>query len=174
MKELRELLVGSQLDDVQQRLGRFEAKIERALRELREDTQRRVEGLERYCREEVGELGKRLGEERETRSAEIAALRDEHGRRLETFARRVEDFEKRSSEHEQRVREFLLDEVKALREQFDARQDEVRREFSDEQDEVRRNKMDRASLASMLRDMASRVAGDESVGDADLEDLLET
>ena len=116
LAELRKLLVGSELGDVQQHLDRFEAKMDSAFRQLQEDTQRRVETLEALLREEVA----------------------------------------------------------AIRAQFEARHNEAQQRLAGERDQVQRSKVDRASLASMLRDLASRVDPiDEAAQGADLEDLLD-
>ena len=82
MEQVRELLMGTQLKDMENRILRQEERFKQELSDLREAMKNRVGSLENFMKSESGSLLHRLQEEKSERSA---ALKNEQRERAETL-----------------------------------------------------------------------------------------
>jgi len=82
MDQVRELLLGTQMKDVENRFQRLEERFQHDLSDLRDSVKNRIESLESFMKSESASFLHRLREEQEERSA---ALKNEQRERLDTL-----------------------------------------------------------------------------------------
>ena len=82
MEQVRELLMGTQLKDMENRLQRQEKRFLRELADVQESIKNRVESLENFMKSEAASLLHRLQEEQTERAA---AIRNEEQERAESL-----------------------------------------------------------------------------------------
>lgn len=114
MDQVRELLMGTQLKDMEARLQRQEETFMREIANLRDSVQNRVESLENFMKSESASLLHRLQEEKAERAA---AMKNEQRERSEAIkAEQKERAEALKAEHKDRADAFKAE----LREREDA------------------------------------------------------
>ena len=72
--KIRDILFGSQMKDYETRFGRLEETLLSQTAELRENTKKRLDGLETYFKKELEALQSRMKSEREERSEAVKQL----------------------------------------------------------------------------------------------------
>ena len=82
MEQVRELLMGTQLKDMENRLQRQEERFQREMSAMRESIKDRIESLENFMKSESTSLLHRLQEEQAERSAAIKAEQNERAESL--------------------------------------------------------------------------------------------
>ncbi len=82
MEQVRELLLGTQMKDVENRFQRLEERFQRDLSDLRDSVKNRIESLEGFMKSESASFLHRLREEQEERGA---ALKNEQRERLDAL-----------------------------------------------------------------------------------------
>ena len=80
MEQVRELLLGTQMQDVENRFQRLEERFQRDLSDLKDSVKNRIESLESFMKSESASFLHRLHEEQEERGA---ALKSEQRERLD-------------------------------------------------------------------------------------------
>ncbi|MCL2789998.1 MAG: hypothetical protein FWD79_05070 [Desulfobulbus sp.] len=107
MEQVRELLLGTQMKDVENRFQRLEERFQQNLSDLRDSVKNRIESLESFMKSESTSFLHRLREEQEERSA---ALKNEQRERLDAF--KMEKTERQEAlKNEQRERSEGLAQV---------------------------------------------------------------
>ncbi|MDR2443239.1 MAG: hypothetical protein LBE31_06940 [Deltaproteobacteria bacterium] len=112
--QVRELLFGAQLKDMEMRFRRQEERLLREIGEVKESLRSRLDSLENYMKSEVGSLLGRLKEERDEREAVIK--NEQRDRHEEVKAETRERTEQMAADR----REFHETMGKELRERSDA------------------------------------------------------
>jgi len=82
MDQIRELLLGTQIKDVENRFQRLEERFQRELSDLRDSVKNRIESLESFMKSESASFLHRLHEEQEERGV---ALKNEQRERLDAL-----------------------------------------------------------------------------------------
>jgi chromosome segregation ATPase len=82
MEQVRELLFGTQMKEVDTRFQRQDERFERKIADVREALKTRLDSLENFMKSEISSLLHRLKEEQSERDS---ALKDEQRERAETF-----------------------------------------------------------------------------------------
>lgn len=107
MEQVRELLLGTQMKDMENRLQRLDARFQRTITDLGDSLRNRMESLESFMKSESASFLHRMQEEQAERSA---ALKSEQRERLETL--RAEKNERLEAfKNEQRERNEALSQV---------------------------------------------------------------
>lgn len=159
--KIRSILFGQQMRDYDTRFVRLEERVARELVEVREETRRRADEIEAYLHKEVEALSARLRAEHDGR---VEALRDAHagleqlGKTLEQRTQRLDDSLERSHRE---FRQQLHEQGKGLGDKIRENHNEVARLLEQEVAKLRSGKVDRTALASMLGDLAARIAGQQ-------------
>ena len=155
MEQVRELLFGTQIRDLESRFRLAEERILKETAEMRDDIRRRFDTLEHFIKKETQELGSRL-------DGEMAERRDATAELKQTAAaleERVARLDQHTATHERELRQLILEEVKKLSEEIRTKHEDVTTQLRNETRELRGAKADRATLGSLLADMAIRING---------------
>lgn len=155
--QIRDILFGGQMRDYERRFHELEERIRRESEKLRQDLQRRMDGLEELLREQGERFGSQLTKiDREWREAgeqsglqaasqqrqlkaDLAGLEQKHGQELQGLRERLHKLGNEAGE--------------ALRQ----RADELLAEIEQRTGALRDDKVARAELAGFLSEMALRL-----------------
>jgi hypothetical protein len=157
LDKVRDILFGVQMRDYERRFARLEERLLKDTSDLKDEVKKRIDALDQYIRSETGSLGDRLKTEREER-VEVAA---EGMRELRESSRahekRSAQLDEQLSKSQRDLREQILDQHRRLSEEIRQKVDDVLASLAREAETLRADKTDRATLASLLTEMAMRL-----------------
>lgn len=146
MEQIRELLFGNQVRDIERRFAQIEERLERQYASLSQDLDQRLAGRERGLQQSIDGLGAVLQEERAQRAHDSAHL----GQRLAQLDADIRD------EQADIKREFEQKSI-ALQDRFDSEQTQLRQLLEQQISELRGDKIARGALADMMQELAARL-----------------
>lgn len=167
--QVREILLGPVSRDLQRRLDIVEKRLDLIISDLEQKTDSRISETERKLREELDELTSKLGQQGDRQSEQW----DRTSEKIEAATTELREQTGALTHEISAVKEELLSK---LSRDFDAFKEEVRRETS----KTSGGLVDRATLSSLLSDLALRLDGgakkalDFDESDIDLERLIES
>ena len=148
LEKIRDILVGSQMREVEKRFARLEERLIKLSSDLRDDLNKSLASLETFVKKEIESLNDRfLTESNERRGAmntlslELKALSDFSWQKLNQL-----------DEHRQ-----LLDQSKAFSEEIRQKHHELTEVVERAVQDLHVNKTDRSSLAALFNEFASRL-----------------
>jgi len=148
LEKIRDILVGSQMREVEKRFARLEERLIKLSSDLRDDLNKSLASLETFVKKEIESLNHRfLTESNERRGAmntlslELKALSDFSWQKLNQL-----------DEHRQ-----LLDQSKAFSEEIRRKHHELTEVVERAVQDLHVNKTDRSSLAALFNEFANRL-----------------
>ena len=148
LEKIRDILVGSQMREVEKRFARLEERLTKLSSDLRDDLNKSLASLETFVKKEIESLNNRfLTESNERRGAmntlslELKALSDFSWQKLNQL-----------DEHRQ-----LLDQSKAFSEEIRQKHHELTEVVERAVQDLHANKTDRSSLAALFNEFANRL-----------------
>lgn len=151
MEQVRELLFGAQLKEIEERLHRQEEQIARELAALRDEVRSGLQGLE-------GALSGRLEAEARQRGAD----KNESGKEL---ARLQADLEKRAAalaasldKSESSLKALISSENVRITSAVEARYKSALASLSESTAQIREDMVDRSAISALLMDLAGKLA----------------
>jgi DNA repair exonuclease SbcCD ATPase subunit len=157
---IRDIIFGTQMRDYERRFARLEERLLKESSELREDIKQRFDQLDRYTRNEVDALSERLKSEHNTRGAALNELTHELRELAKSTETRTMQLDEHATKNVSELRQQLLDQAQQLSEDLRARFDDLAAIVEHEASELRTNKTDRAALAALFTEMATRLTND--------------
>ena len=157
LDKIRDLLFGREMEGMDRRFSRLEARLAEDHLALREELTGRLDALEAYVRDELESLNTGLGQERRDREGAIeqAALEARNGR--EALTRRISDAKDASDQSAQVVRQRILDEATRAQNAIRATGEEIHRALDKRAAALDEQKADRKALAAIFTHAASRL-----------------
>ena len=181
VEQVRELLFGRQLKDMDTRFQRQEERSQRELNDLRNSVKTRVDSLENFMKSEVASLLHRLKNEQDERTEMFKAeqrersenLKTEQRERAEAVAQLAKDLSAANEACERRLaklsstldnterelRQLLQTESGALSAKLDERYQDALSALSRTASEIRGDMVYRSSFSTMLTEMAVKLSG---------------
>jgi hypothetical protein len=138
LDKVRDILFGTQLRDVDRRLARLEERLIKESTDLKSDVKSRLDAFDAYVRHETESLA--------------GQIKTEHRDR--------EGVDEQLSRAQRELRQQLLDQHQRLSDEIRNKIDEVLSALARETGELRADKADRATLASLLTEMAMRLTNE--------------
>ena len=155
--KIRDILFGVQMRDYERRFARLEERLLKDTSDLKDEVKKRVDALEQYIRNETGSLADRLKTEREERVDGAAEAMRELRESSRAHEKRASQLDEQLSRSQRDLREQILDQHRRLSDDIRQRVDEVLAALARETETLRADKTDRATLASLLTEMAMRL-----------------
>jgi hypothetical protein len=158
--KIRDILFGAQRREFEKRLARLEERLSKESADLRDDIRRRFEAIENYAKKEIESLGDRLKTEQVERAQavkEVARDLKETGGSLD---KRIAQAEEQNAKKLKDLRQQLLDQSKALTEEFGQKHQALSELTESQVDDLRREKTDRVALANLLTEISLRLTND--------------
>jgi hypothetical protein len=170
MEQVRELLFGAQLKDMETRFQRQEERFQREITDTRNTLKTRLDSLDNFMKSEVASLLHRLKDEQSEREEIVKA---EQRERTEAIAQLVRDlaaanesFERKLTKlsgaldtTERELRQLLQAENGALSAKVDEKYQDALGALSKTSSEIRRDMVYRSSFSTMLTEMAVKLSG---------------
>ncbi|MCP3982029.1 MAG: hypothetical protein GY716_22215 [bacterium] len=154
LNQLREILVGSQTRNIEQRLARMEQRFEMAVASLTEEANDRIETLEGSLKDQLTSLCDKLSAQREERSKLFQQLKSD----LETATKKLEtkdgEISDRVSKMQGELRADILRQVNSVNEELDQRSETLSQELAGTAVTLRNESVDRATLSELLTQVA--------------------
>ena len=160
LEQVRDILFGSQMRDVDRRFARLEERVAKDARDLKDAIKDRLDAFELYVKRETESLANQARSEQGERADADARLGRELADAAQSFERRAAALDELLSKSQREVRQHLLDQHQRLSEDIRQKIDEVLAALAREARELRNDKTDRQALASLLKEMAMRLTGE--------------
>ncbi|HVJ14348.1 MAG TPA: hypothetical protein VM686_02865 [Polyangiaceae bacterium] len=112
LNQLREILVGAAIRDLERRVARAEAHMAARAHELEEESRRRMEVIESHMRKEGEALSARMERELTQTNESIRALTKEHRETIATAEQRVAKLDDSLVRAQRELRDQLLQQAK--------------------------------------------------------------
>ena len=148
LEKIRDILVGSQMREVEKRFARLEERLTKLSSDLRDDLNKSLASLETFVKKEIESLNDRFltesnerGGAMKTLSLELKALNEFSWQKLNQL-----------DEHRQ-----LLDQSKAFSEEIRQKHHELTEVVERAVQDLHANKTDRSSLAALFNEFANRL-----------------
>jgi hypothetical protein len=165
LDKVRDILFGSQMRAVDSRLQGLEERLREEHEALRNDFARQVESLDSFIRSEVNTVTERLSAESRKRSEDLKGLTAEIKEALRALERRHVKLEEAATMADAALRDQLLQQSATAANELARLGERLGAELQRSHAELSHAKTDRAALASLLTDMAGRLAGADKASD---------
>ena len=156
LDKVRDILFGVQMRDYERRFARLEERLLKDTSDLKDEVKKRIDALDQYMRSETGSLGDRLKTEREERVEAAAEGMRELRESSRAHEKRSAQLDEQLSKSQRDLREQILDQHRRLSEEIRLKVDDVLASLAREAGPAR-GQADRATLASLLTEMAMRL-----------------
>jgi DNA anti-recombination protein RmuC len=170
MEQVRELLFGTQMKEVDAHFQRQEERFEQKIADAREALKTRLDSLENFMKSEVASLLHRLKEEK---SEQDSALKDEQRERAEAVAHltkelvaAVETFERKADKManaldaaERELRQLMMTENAALADKIEQKYQNALGVLSKTAEQIRDDTVGRSSLSGLFTEVALKLSG---------------
>jgi hypothetical protein len=158
--KVRDILFGSHLREFERRFARLEERLVKETSDLKADVRSRLDALEAYAKHETESLAGQIRAEHEGRVESHGALSRDTAEAARSLERRAAALDEQLGKSQRDLRQQLLDQHQRLSEEIRSKTDEVLAALAREAQELRADKTDRATLASLLTEMALRLTND--------------
>ncbi len=170
MDQVRDLLFGSQIKEMDTRLLRQEERFTRALEDTKSAVKNRIESLENFMKSEVASILARIKQEQTERDNELKNEQRERGEAIakltKELASTADNFERKLAKvtatldaTERELRELLLSESRSLAEKIEEKYQESLNVLQNTASQIRSDMVHRATLASMFTEVALKLNG---------------
>jgi hypothetical protein len=154
---IRDILFGPLMREYDGRFQRLEDNLAREANEIRTDTQKRLDALERFVKGEVDSLNSRAAVEH----GERCNATDKLGRDLADAARnldtKVSNLSEQTAKNLRELRELLLQQYKILGGEIKDKYNQMKAGLDHETSQIRSGMIAREALAEMLSEVALRL-----------------
>jgi hypothetical protein len=164
LDKVRDILFGGQMRTVETRLKGVEARLSHEQEVMRAEFTKRIAELDTFARKETQALHERLATENDARIAALKALTAEIRESHKAIDKRHAALEESTSLSDAELRDQLLAHAKSAASELGRVHDRLSTELTKSHEHLSTTKTDRASLAAMLTDVATRLTGTNGKG----------
>ena len=165
--KVRDILFGGQMRDYERRFARLEERLLQETTEMKDDVRKRLAALEQFVRQEVESLADRIKAEHEERADADKDLAREARDAAKAFEKKAGQLDDQIARAQRESRQQLLELHQRMTDELRQRSDEVLARLMQEATELRNDKTDRATLASLLTEMAMRLTNELQIPGVD-------
>jgi seryl-tRNA synthetase len=167
--KVRDILFGGQMRDYERRFARLEERLVKETAELKDDVRQRLAALESFVRQEGESLAARITSEQEERTDATKRLAHDASESVKAFEKKTGQLGDQIGRVQRDLRQQVLDLQQTMSDDLRRKIDEVLAQLGRESGELRHEKADRATLASLLTEMAMRLNHELSIPGLDKE-----
>ena len=172
LDKVRDILFGRQLRELDRRFSRLEERLVKETADLKDDMRKRLDALELYMRNEAEALTGRIRTEQDQRVEAGDNLSRDLRETAGAIGRRLSGLDEQLSKTQRELRQQMLEQHQRLSDDIRQKMDDVFAALARETGELRSDKADRATLASLLTEMAMRLTNELTVpGVEDVENV---
>ena len=165
--KVRDILFGGQMRDYERRFARLEDRLLQETTEMKEDVRKRLSALEQFLRQELDSLADRIKAEHDERTDADKDLASEARDSAKAFEKKAGQLDDHIGRAQRELRQQLLELHQRMTDDLREKTDEVLARLMKEATELRNDKTDRATLASLLTEMALRLTNELQIPGVD-------
>ena len=158
--KVRDILFGSQVREFERRFVRLDERLAKEMSDLKAELKARLDALELYAKNETESLAEQIKGERAERVDSANDLSRELKDAAKAHERRAAALDDQFSKGQRELRQNMLDQHQRLSDEIRRRAEEILAALAREAQELRTDKTDRATLASLLTEMALRLTNE--------------
>jgi exonuclease VII large subunit len=156
--KIRDILFGNQMRDFERRFSQMEDRLDKATKDLRDETHKRLEALERFFKKEQAALKDRLKSESDKREDEDKKLNDDLKHAVSSLKKELHRAEEKLLELNTELRQQILEQSKTLFEEIQDKNEQSSEALRKTAQGLDDAKIDRSTMAEYLIDMAMRIS----------------
>jgi DNA anti-recombination protein RmuC len=165
--KVRDILFGNQVREFERRFVRLDERLAKEISDMKAEMKSRLDALELYTKKEVESLVDQIKAEHADRLDANASLSRELGETAKSLERRALTIDEQHSKGQRELRQQMLEQDHRLTDEIRKRGEEIFAALAREAQELRSDKADRATLASLLTEMALRLTNDFHLPDVE-------
>ena len=158
VEKIRDIIFGNQMRDYDTRFSRLEERLIGEVKDLREETGKRLDSIEQFIKKEIESLSERLDAEQKQRAEKDEALSKDLKENLRSISKTIERLDEKQIKDTRDLRQQLLDQSKNLSNQILDKHKESSIALDQNVQELRADKVNRSALSELLMEMAVRVS----------------
>lgn len=157
LEKIRDILFGNQARDYEQRFSRLEERLTKECSNLREDTKKRIDSIEKYLKNEIYALTERLKMEQLERNEAIDELNQDCKNLIKSLEKKLSQLDEQTSQNHRDLRQQILDQSKNIDDEIQQKHENVLAALEREAKELNNHKTDRSTLANLFAELAVRL-----------------
>ncbi len=157
LHKVRDILVGSQMRELDKKFSRLEERLVKECTDLRDETRKRLDSLENYIKEEADSLSARAKNEQVKRDEAVKAINEEQRKLAESLEKKMADIDEEASKTQRELRSSILNQSQTLQDDIRQKYEEIVGLLERETYELRNEKTDRSQLAALFSELALRL-----------------
>ena len=163
LDQVRDILFGGQMRMVDTRLQALETRLQQEQVSLREEFSREVADLDDTVKKGIAQLNERLTAERAKRAEELKSLSSDMKELVKNLERRHQALEEAASQADAELRDNLFRQSASQSADLAKTADRLAKQIDDVTTTLRGDKVDAATLASGLTELANRLTSNGNV-----------
>ncbi|MBV6621648.1 MAG: hypothetical protein KI793_01625 [Rivularia sp. (in: Bacteria)] len=157
LSKVRDILVGSQMRELDKKFARLEERLVKQCNDLRDETKKRLDTLENYIKEEADSLSSRAKNEQVKRDESIKAINEEQRKLAESLERKMVEIDEQASKTQRELRQQIFSQSQSLHDDIREKYQEIVALLERETYELKSEKTDRTQLAALFSELALRL-----------------
>ncbi len=157
IKKIRDILFGNNMNEYDKRFEMLEQRMSKSIEEAKEENEKRLVLLEDYVKQEFKSLQEKLIVEKEIRSKGEKRTHED----IKSIEESAQNFVDKTSNDFSEIRKQILDLGKSIGERINAQERTLDGQIKSVDENLQANKVDRASLAMMLTEVAMKLSGQQ-------------
>lgn len=158
LDKVRDILFGSQIRDNERRFVRLEERVAKETVDVREESRKRLDTVESYLKKEVQSLLERLKSEQTQRADALKDVAADLKQTAKDLQQRTTELQDQLSEAQRELRQEMLEQSKTLGQELQQSRLEAAGELERAAGELRSQKLDRATMAELLMELAAKIS----------------
>lgn len=157
LSKVRDILVGSQMRELDKRFSRLEERLIKECSDLRNETRKRLDTLENYIKEEADSLSFRAKNEQVKRDEAVKAINEEQRKLAESLEQKMAEIDEQASKTQRELRQQIFSQSQTLHDDIRQKYEEIVALLERETYELKNEKTDRNQLAALFSELALRL-----------------
>lgn len=157
LSKVRDILVGSQMRELDKRFSRLEERLIKECNDLRNETRKRLDTLENYIKEEADSLSFRAKNEQVKRDEAVKAINEEQRKLAESLEQKMTEIDEQASKTQRELRQQIFSQSQTLHDDIRQKYEEIVALLERETYELKNEKTDRNQLAALFSELALRL-----------------
>lgn len=157
LSKVRDILVGSQMRELDKKFSRLEDRLVKECNHLRDETRKRLDTLENYIKEEADSLSSRAKNEQVKRDEAVKAINEEQRKLGDSLEKKMTEIDEEASKIQRELRQQIFSQSQSLHDDIRQKYEEIVALLERETYELRNEKTDRTQLAALFSELALRL-----------------
>ncbi len=157
LSKVRDILVGSQMRELDKKFSRLEERLVKECGDLRDETRKRLDTLENYIKEEADSLSYRAKNEQVKRDEAVKAINEEQRKFAESFEKKMNEIDEQADKTQRELRQQIFSQSQTLHDDIRQKYEEIVALLERETYELKSEKTDRTQLAALFSELALRL-----------------